>query len=253
MKNIKTVLNIAYNDSKDMLLDLYLPEERSDFPVLIFFHGGGIESSSKESVATIGKELAESGIAVAAPNYRLFPNVSYPGFIEDAAQSVAFLKDYMFQNYGCKHFFIAGHSAGAYIAMMLCFEKSYLYKYNIDSDELKGYIFYSGQPTTHFNVLKYRGDDPRSTIIDKDAPLYHIRSSGAPLKIICTDNDIECRLEQTQLMVSTLRMFQYENEVDFEIFHGYDHGNYRDLEEDNHSMMFKSAYAFINKHLDFVL
>jgi hypothetical protein len=104
----------------------------------------------------------------------------------------------------------------------------------IDADEMNGFIFGSGQPTTHFNVLKYRGDDGRCVIIDKAAPIFHIRSTGAPLQIICGDNDIENRLEQTQLMVSTLRQFCYDNKVDFQLLHGYDHGNYIEQKENQH-------------------
>ena len=58
--------------------------------------------------------------------------------------------------------------------MMLCFDKKYLSLHGIDSDSVKGYIFDAGQVTSHFNVLKEKGKDPRSVIVDKTAPLYYV-------------------------------------------------------------------------------
>ena len=39
---------------------------------------------------------------------------------------------------------IGGTSAGAYLAMMLYFDKRYLSKHNIDSESVSGYIFDAG-------------------------------------------------------------------------------------------------------------
>lgn len=243
--------NICYysDGNAKLLLDLYIPAGNEAFPLLIFFYGGGLESGSKEDISELAEEFASSGVAVAIPNYRLFPEVAYPVFIEDAARSIAWLKRNIDGYFSCKGIFVGGHSAGAYLAMMLCFDKTYLAKNGIDPDELNGYLFCSGQPTTHFNVLKYRGEDTRKVIIDNDAPICHIRSNGAPMQIICTDNDVENRLEQTQLLISTLKCFRYEKEVDFQLLHGYDHCNYMDRVDNQHSRLFQVAFCFLQRHL----
>jgi hypothetical protein len=169
-------------------------------------------------------------------------------FIQDAAKPVAWLKKHINEYGTCKSLFIGGHSAGAYLAMMLCFDKSYLFTQGIDADELNGYIFCSGQPTTHFNILKSSGNDVRQVVVNEAAPVFYIHSTGAPLQIICTDNDIENRLEQTQLLVSTLHHFRYESEVDFQLLRGYDHSGYLDKQDSNHSMLYQIASDFIRRH-----
>lgn len=250
MFEIRQVQNICYSveDNSELLLDLYLPIGSTASSLLIFFHGGGLEEGDKEDLSSLAKEFASSGIGVATPNYSLFPKAFYPVFIKDAAKSVAWLKKHISEYYSCKSIFIGGHSAGAYLAMMLCFDRSYLLAHDIDADEFSGYIFASGQPTKHFNILKYNGEDERQVIIDEAAPIRHIRSTGSPLQIICADNDMENRLEQTQLMISTLRQSHYDNEVDFQLLHGYDHCSYLEQKGNQHSKLYQVASDFIQRH-----
>ena len=100
-------------------LDIYLPKNRRDFPVLVWFHGGALMYEDKsESYATRAAiRLASEGIGVVVPNYRLFPSVKYPVYIEDAASAVA----WVYQNIGNyqgnpQQVFVGGHSSGAYLA-----------------------------------------------------------------------------------------------------------------------------------------
>lgn len=250
MGKIEIVRNLVYatDGGKALLLDLYLPKDCAEFPLFIFFYGGGLEGGCKEEMCLLAEEFAGAGIAFAVPNYRLFPHVSYPVFIEDAARATAWLKAHIAEYGRCTDIFVGGHSAGAYISMMLCFDKSYLGKVGVNADEMSGYIFASGQPTTHFNVLKYRGEDSSLEIIDEAAPIFHIRSSGAPLQIMCSDNDMEGRLAQTRLMVSTLAEKHYDSEVDFRVLEGYDHCSYLERDKDGKSLFFEMAFSFIDKN-----
>jgi dipeptidyl aminopeptidase/acylaminoacyl peptidase len=242
--------NICFTSPEDTpgLLDLYFPIGNTAFPLLVFFHGGGLEEGAKEDLAALAREFASCGIAVAAPNYRLYPQAAYPAFIEDAAKAISWLTEHINGYFLCKNIFIGGHSAGAYIAMMLCFDRAYLSNQGLNSEEFGGYIFCSGQPTSHFTVLKHRLEDPRKVIIDGTAPIFHIRSKGAPLQIICAGADIENRLEQTRLMVSTLKQFGYEKEVDFKILRGYDHSSYLHREGGRHSRLYEISSGFICRH-----
>jgi len=123
--------------------------------------------------------------------------------------------------------FIGGHSAGAHLTMLLCFDHHYLRACGVDPvGDIAGYIFASGQPTTHFNVLKEMGIDSRAVVADERSPLYHVREKGAQLLVLCTDHDIKNRKEQTDLFVSTLKDFQYESPVEYLLLEGYGHSNY---------------------------
>ncbi len=55
------VNDIPYSDCKDKYaqerckLDVYYPTDTADVPVVVWFHGGGIEAGNKQSIA-LGKE-----------------------------------------------------------------------------------------------------------------------------------------------------------------------------------------------------
>ena len=85
---MKKYLDIAYceNGMEAQKLDLWLPE-KENFPVFVFFHGGGLEAGDKADEAFI-PELVEQGIAVASANYRMYPDAVFPQFLEDAAAAV---------------------------------------------------------------------------------------------------------------------------------------------------------------------
>lgn len=245
---IKRDIIYAIENDTELLLDLYIPEELSVFPLLVFFYGGGLESGSKDGLMALANEFAASGIAFAAPNYRLFPDVSYPVFIEDAAKAITWVSNNVDGMNNLNRIFVGGHSAGAYISMMLCFDKSYLSSNGIASDKLGGFIFASGQPTTHFNVLNYRGQDSALEIIDTASPIFHVNSNGAPVLVICTDNDVPGRLEQTKQLISILDKSAYKSDVDIQLLEGYDHGSYFEPDESGNSKFFTIAKAFIKRH-----
>ena len=210
---MKTINNVYYTDHADeyRALDLYLPDKAENCPAFVYFHGGGLEAGRRfnQDVTSQAQYLTERGIAMISADYRLYPRVSFPEFIEDAAAAVA----YVFKNaelYGIgQRIFVGGSSAGGYLSMMLCFDEHYLGAHGLAVKDVAGFVHDAGQPTTHYNVLRERGIDCRRLIVDEAAPLYHVGKATdyPPMLIIVSDNDMENRLEQTMLLRSTLRHF----------------------------------------------
>jgi acetyl esterase/lipase len=227
---MKTVADIPYGDSgiPEQRLDLYTPET-GGFSTLFFLHGGGMEGGGRAGERYLGA-FAEGGFGVAVPDYRLYPGAVYPQFIEDAAAALSWTVNNIGGYGGNGRIFVAGSSAGAYLAMMLCFDKKYLAFHGIDPDRMAGYIFDAGQPTVHFNVLREAGMDPRKVVVDERSPLYHISAERdyPPLLVLCADHDMENRYEQTRLFVSTMRHFGHRG-VDFRLMEGYEHTRYTPL------------------------
>lgn len=106
-------------------LDIYLPDNEVK-AIIIYFHGGGLEAGDKKDAAVFADYLADRGIALISPNYRMYPGAKYPEFIEDAALAVKWAFDHMPDYTPCRKFFIGGSSAGGYLSMMLCFDRQYL-------------------------------------------------------------------------------------------------------------------------------
>lgn len=218
---MKVFSDVCYCQEYKQYLDIYLPECRQ-FPVFVYFHGGGLEYGDKARQQVLYKYLTDHGVAVVAPNYRMYPDARYPDFLVDSAKAVAWVFQNM-RSYGiATGIYVGGSSAGGYISQMLCFDESWLTVHGINPSDISGYLHDAGQPTCHFNVLRERGEDTRRVIIDETSPLYHIDSSrsDSPMLIIVSDNDMENRYEQTMLLVSTLKHFGHTENVKLKVMHG---------------------------------
>ena len=206
---MKTIENISYGNLDSVQkIDLYLPDGAAS-SMFVYFHGGGLVGGNKNSADVFAPYLTSRGIAVVSANYRMYPSAAYPDFICDAAEAVAWANRYMKEEIGCDRLYVGGSSAGGYLSMMLCFDKRYLERVGLDNSKVAGYFHDAGQPTAHFNVLKYADIDPRRIIVDETAPLYYVglEKEYPPMRFVVSDNDMKNRYEQTMLMLSTLSHF----------------------------------------------
>jgi len=211
---MRTVKDIGYSYIRDEMhkIDLYLPSGECRALVL-YLHGGGLIEGSRDLTPMVhfAEDMTAAGIAVASAEYRMYPDAKYPDFIEDAAEATAYAKRELLSLAGCDKLFVCGTSAGAYLSMMLCFDEDWLAKHGLCPSDIDGFIHDAGQPTVHFSVLNEQSIDTRRIIIDKSAPLYHIKGGDyPPMQLIVSDNDMENRLEQTELVIGTLRHFGYD-------------------------------------------
>ncbi len=226
---MKTIENIAYaTEHKSQKLNIHLPENNT-FDVLVYIHGGGIESANKECDNVLYETLTKCGVAVVTIDYRMYPFARYPEFLYDAAAAVAWTKKHINEYGNAKRIFVGGSSAGGYISMMLYFDRKYLAPFQLSPCDLDGFVLDAGQPTTHFNVLRERGIDSRRIIVDEAAPLYHVKEYDGepPVLILASSNDIENRLQQTWLLMSTMEHFGYPKEnITYQFMDGYSHCAY---------------------------
>jgi len=195
-------------------LDVYLPQGKENFATLIWFHGGGLKNGDKnrllrnDSVKTalIAKSLARTGIAVVAPNYRLSPQVNFPAYIQDAAKAVRWAKENM-PKHGAdsNQYFVGGHSAGAYLALMLAMDTSYLQQEGIESSEIAGIVSVSSQTVTHYTVREEQGIGKHTITADKASPIYFARSSTSPILLLYADKDYPARAEENALFFAVMK------------------------------------------------
>lgn len=186
-------------------LDIYYDKKLNDCPVVVWYHGGGLTSGSKELPA----ELKDKGITVVGVNYRLLPNVKIDDCLDDCAAALA----WVFHNinrYGGsnKKIFVSGHSAGGYITTMLGLDKEWLTRYEVDADSIACLVPFSGQMISHFAYRKMQGIDNLQPTIDKYAPLFHVRKGAAPLVLITGDRNVELfgRYEENAYMWRMMRL-----------------------------------------------
>lgn len=202
-------------------LDIYYPAELPGFPTVVWFHGGGLTGGNK----TIPDPLREKGFAVIAVNYRLYPEIKAPAYIEDAAAAVA----WVFENiasYGGDPdlLFLSGHSAGGYLVSMVGLDKRWLGQHAIDANRIAGLIPFSGHAITHFTVRAERGIDGKQPVVDDLAPLFHVRADAPPLLLITGDREMEMlgRYEENAYL---MRMMKVAGHPDTRLYEmdGYGH------------------------------
>lgn len=243
---MKIIKDIPYRqDCKEQKLDLYLPDQ-DHFSTLVYFHGGGLESGSKEGAEIFASYLTERKIAVASVEYRMYPKAKYPDFITDCASASAWVHKNI-QNYGGNEkIFLSGSSAGGYLTMMLCFDPGYLEKEGLTPFSFTAFIHDAGQPTKHFNVLREMGLDTRRVIVDETSPLYHIglMPDYPPMHFIVSDQDMENRYEQTMLVLSTLRHFGFEKAT-LRVMHGTHCAYVGQLAENGESVFGQMLFSYI--------
>lgn len=106
------------------LLDLYAPvRPAGPLPLLVFVHGGGWDSGDRTEYSFVGRALAALGYLVATADYRVFPEATFPVFVEDLALAASWLVANATTHGGDPaRLFLMGHSAGAYNAMMLALQ-----------------------------------------------------------------------------------------------------------------------------------
>lgn len=229
-KDDATIVNdIQYKTNQDAYvnkrckLDIYYDKKQKDCPVVIWFHGGGLTSGSKQ----IPSQLKHQGYTVVAVNYRLLPEVTIDQCLDDCAAAVAWVFQNITKYNGTpEKIFITGHSAGGYITAMLGLDKEWLARYNVDANRIAGLIPFSGQMISHFAYRKMNGIDNLQPTIDKYAPLFHVRKDAAPLVLITGDRNIELfgRYEENAYM---WRMMNLVGRPDTQLYElgGHGHGN----------------------------
>lgn len=116
--------DLKFGAGSKHILDLYAPKRpRAPLPLLIFVHGGGWDSGDRREYGFVGRALAALGFLVACADYRVFPQVVFPAFVEDLALAASWLVAHG-EEYGGdpERLILVGHSAGAYNAIMLALQ-----------------------------------------------------------------------------------------------------------------------------------
>lgn len=207
------------NFYKDLYLDLFLPDQ-DEFFTIVHFHGGGLIEGDKGDTHKFVEHLTNLGFAVATANYSLLPKAKFPEFLYEAAEAVRYVMDNISKYGKSKGFLISGQSAGAYITLMLCFNKEYLESKNIKNNQIVGWISDAAQPTSHYNILKIEKNlNPLVQRIDEEAPIYYVdeNTNFSHLLLMVYEEDLPNRVEQNMLLVSTLKNFNKDFDVELHV------------------------------------
>jgi acetyl esterase/lipase len=204
---IRKHANIPYADGERKKLDIYRPEDTSGpAPVVMFIYGGGWRAGDKFEYEFAGRALAANGFVAVIPDYRLWPEAKYPDFLDDNAQAMKWIEDNIVGYGGDKtRFFLAGHSAGAYNAVMLSMDSSFRQEFGITMPiravaGLSGpYNFY---PFEYGEVRETFGDAPNP---EGTQPVNLITSETPPMFLASGTTDPIVRRQNSEVLAQRLR------------------------------------------------
>jgi acetyl esterase/lipase len=187
----KTV-GIAYGDDPRQKLDVYVPRHPlKGAPVVVFFYGGSWNSGNRGDYTFVGEALASRGIVAVLADYRLYPQVRYPLFLEDGARAVAWTKEHISEYSGNpQRLYLMGHSSGAYNASMLALDTNLLGAVGMSPKDLSGWIGLAGP----YDFLPIENPDVRPVFFWPDSPpqsqpINHVSRGAPPALLIAASKD----------------------------------------------------------------
>ena len=191
-------------------MDYYLPPKAARAaparPLVIFWYGGGFTSGDRADYRFAGAALAREGYVTVLPDYRLYPEVRFPQFLEDAARAVvAAHRGATALGADPSRIVLMGHSAGAYIAAMLALEPAYLRAAGGDPAWIAGFVGLSGP----YDI------DPNTPVLDRIfrdtgtprdyKPLAHVTSRAPPALLLHGADDALVGARQTRQLEAALQ------------------------------------------------
>lgn len=232
---LNTVTNVPYHADISALddyakrrctLDLRYPSDAKskNYPTVVWFHGGGLRPPKTDHVG-FNNRLPERYGQVTV-NYRCFDEnggrVTADEILSDAAAATAWtIKNIVFYGGDAKRIYIAGSSAGGYLAMMVGMNPALLAAQGVRNTDLAGVIGCSGQGSTHFNVKRHSGDPRFATDagcrflvhVDKYAPMYYCAEKELPPIVALVGEspwEWKTRAAENRLFVESLRAFGHK-------------------------------------------
>jgi acetyl esterase/lipase len=144
----RATLDVAYGPLPRQALDVYEPltvPPAEGWPVVVFFYGGTWVGGDRRDYRFVGEALASRGVLALVADYRVYPEATYPGFLEDSAAAVGFALDHARRWTGNpRRVFAMGHSAGGYNAAMVALDARWLGAVGHRPSELAGWIGLAG-------------------------------------------------------------------------------------------------------------
>ena len=234
-------------DDHELKLDLYLPADAADPPLLVYVHGGAWRGGSKDRVMTTA--FVDDGYAMASLDFRLSGDARFPAQIHDIKAAIRFLRaNAGTLGYNPTRLAILGSSSGAHLATLVGVTNG--------EDELEGRIGdHLDQSSDVQAIVSYYGASNLTTILalstphglsvrspaldlllggqpDEEvdlaqlaSPIFHVDASDPPLLILHGDQDPQMPINQSHELHHAYK--EQAIPVQFEVVHGAAHGGER--------------------------
>lgn len=198
---------LVYDEGKNLRLDIYTPKDVQNAPVVVFFYGGRWSTGSKDEYKFVGEALASRGFVAVLPDVRQYPAVRFPAFVDDAARSVAWLRNNA-STYGGSpdKIFVMGHSSGAHIAAMLALKEEFLARAGGSRSWLRGMIGLAGP----YDFLPITDPELRDLFappekFEQSQPILYAEGDNPPMLLLHGEDDETVWVKNTRNLAAQIK------------------------------------------------
>jgi acetyl esterase/lipase len=185
-------IDLPYGTDPRQQLDVYAPRGAHGRPVVIFWFGGYWTGGSKAEYRFVGSTLAQQGFVAVLPEYRLFPQVSFPLFDEDGARAVAWVEEHAGEFGGDpSRIVLMGHSAGAHTAAFLALNQAFLERFGAQAHSIVGLVGLSGPYALVPDTDVLRATFPAPYTERDWQPVAFVTAGAPPVLLLHGQNDTD--------------------------------------------------------------
>ncbi|HGS5020572.1 TPA: alpha/beta hydrolase fold domain-containing protein [Vibrio cholerae] len=224
-------------DGRVLKLDLYKPkaERIQPYPLLIWVHGGAWKRGSKDDIPTKNPLLLSSvlqqGYTLAAVNYRLSGEATFPAPVQDINDAVNFLYDNALQfHIKADKVVMMGRSAGGHLAGLMGTTNTHsnLTFYAKPKYQVKAVVSFFGptdllalankggkETSKQSSVSRFLGDTPSAIpqIAKQASSTSYVNERTPPFIQLHGTVDKQVPLEQSQLLKAKLDEYRINNQL----------------------------------------
>jgi arylformamidase len=123
------------------VLDVYVPPDAKNLPVVFWIHGGGWQSGDKGMVARKPKAFTDAGFVFVSINHRLLPTVEMGEITRDVAKALGWVHRNIAAHGGDPaRVLVMGHSSGGQLAALMCIDDRYAKAEGFSLSMIKGCV-----------------------------------------------------------------------------------------------------------------
>lgn len=198
---------IPYDPAHRLTLDIYTPVNVRRVPVVVFFYGGRWTDGTAADFRFVGQALAAQGFVAVLPDYRHYPAVRFPAFVQDAARAVRWTQLHIARYGGDPDkIFVMGHSSGAHLAALLALDPRYLAEAGGDRAKLKGMIGLAGPydflPLADADLRDMFGPPERYEL---SQPITFADGDNPPMLLLHGADDQTVRVHNTRNLAAAIQ------------------------------------------------
>ncbi|MBB4634122.1 alpha/beta hydrolase [Longimicrobium terrae] len=199
--------DVAYGADPRLKLDVYRPKRvRPGAPVVVWLYGGRWQEGSKRDYRLLADGMTRRGWIVIVPDYRLYPSVTFPAWIQDGAQSVRWARDHA-RELGADpaNLFVMGHSAGAHTVALLALDEHWLRDAGLPANAVRGFVALAGPVATTWTDVDVQALMGPREGWPATYPLTLIDGTEPPLLLLHGTGDRTVSVENSRRLQAAIR------------------------------------------------